>query len=254
MNMTGNTIFITGGGSGIGRGLAEAFHQRGNQVIISGRRKEMLKEVIAANPGMESVELDVQNPASIAEVAAKLVQQHPPLNVLINNAGIMRMDAVQNPIDVGVAQATVQTNLLGPILMTSALVEHLKRQSAAAVINVTSGLAFTPLAATAVYCATKAALHSFTLSQRFLLENTSVRVIELAPPYVQTELMGPGQARDPQAMPLAEFIAETMTLLASGADEVLVERVQMLRNNVGPNEYAFVKKFNAMMADHLERS
>lgn len=251
MNMTGNTILITGGGSGIGRGLAEAFHRQGNKVIISGRRQEALRQTIAANPGMEAVELDVQDPASIAQVAGKLVQEHPGLNVLINNAGIMRVDAVENPIDQRGAQTVVQTNLMGPILMTSALIEHLKRQTAAAVINVTSGLAFTPLAATAVYCATKAALHSFTMSQRLLLENTSVRVIELAPPYVQTELMGAAQASDPQAMPLDEYIAETMRLLASGADEVLVERVKMLRDNAGPNEYAFVKKFNAMMAEHF---
>lgn len=250
MKLTGNTVLITGGGSGIGRGLAEALHQRGNKVIISGRRKAALEATTTANPGMESIELDVANSESIASVASELVKKYPALNVLINNAGIMQPDAVDKPVNDAAVTAMVKTNLLGPILMTSALLEHLKQQPAAAVVNVTSGLAFTPLAMTATYCATKAALHSFSLSQRYLLQSSSVKVIELAPPYVQTELMGAQQASDPRAMPLQDFIDETMALLATDADEVLVERVKMLRNNPGPDEGAFVNQFNNMMAGH----
>lgn len=250
MKLTGNTVLITGGGSGIGRGLAEALYQRGNKVIISGRRKAALEATTTANPGMESIELDVANSESIASVASELVKKYPALNVLINNAGIMQPDAVDKPVNDAAVTAMVKTNLLGPILMTSALLEHLKQQPAAAVVNVTSGLAFTPLAMTATYCATKAALHSFSLSQRYLLQSSSVKVIELAPPYVQTELMGAQQASDPRAMPLQEFIDETMALLATDADEVLVERVKMLRNNPGPDEGAFVNQFNNMMAGH----
>ena len=248
MQMTGNTIFITGGGSGIGRGLAEALHKLGNQVIISGRRKAVLDETTGANPGMQSVELDVEDPASIAAVAEKLIAEYPQLNVLINNAGIMLADFVGNPVDDARVASVVTTNLLGPIRMTSALIEHLKAQPEATVAYVTSGLAFTPLASTATYCATKAAIHSFALSQRFQLRNTGVKVLEIAPPYVQTELNGPKQKSDPSAMPLDEFIAETIKVLGTDADEVLTERVKPLRNNAGPNEAEFVNKFNGMMA------
>jgi uncharacterized oxidoreductase len=246
MNLTGNTIFITGGGSGIGRGLAEALHKLGNQIIISGRRKAFLDATTSANPGMQSIELDVEDPASIAAVAAKLIADYPSLNVVINNAGIMRMDDASAGIDEAQLLSIVSTNLLGPIRVTSALIEHLKAQPNATIINVTSGLAFVPLAMTAIYSATKAALHSYTLSQRFKLKGTSVRVLELAPPYVQTDLMN--GAEDPRAMPLGDFIAETIQVLGTDADEVLVDRVKMLRNNPGPNEGAFVDKFNDMMA------
>ncbi len=246
MKLTGNTVFITGGGSGIGRGLAEAFHKLGNQVIISGRRKGHLGETVKANPGMQAVELDVADPASIAAVAKKLTADYPKLNVLINNAGIMKIDDAGGVVDEAVLVPIITTNFLGPIRMTSALVEHLKKQSAATVINVTSGLAFVPLAMTAVYSATKAALHSYSLSQRFKLKGTSVKVLELAPPWVQTELLG--SSEEPRAMPLREFIDETMRVLGTDSDEVLVERVKMLRNNVGPNEATFVNQFNDMLS------
>jgi len=250
MKTTGNTIFITGGGSGIGRGLAEALHKAGNQVIISGRRAHALEATTAANPGMKFVVLDIQSPASIAEVANKLTAENPSLNVLINNAGMMQVDDVSGELDDEILTATIQTNLYGPMRMTAALLPHLKAQPAATVINVTSGLAFVPLAMTAIYCSTKAALHSYTQSLRFKLKDTSVKVLELAPPYVQTELMGPDMKTDPRAMPLDEFISETITLLGGDNDEILVERVKMLRNNPGPNEGEFVTKFNEMMSGH----
>lgn len=248
MELTGNTVFITGGGSGIGRGLAEALHAKGNKVIISGRRRDALAETLAANPGMESIELDVQSTASIAKVTKELMEHFPELNVVINNAGIMKTDGVDGEVDDDVVSSTVTTNLLGPIRITSALLEHLKAKPAAVVINVTSGLAFVPMAVTATYCATKAAIHSYTLSLRYLLRESSVRVLELVPPYVQTELMGAHQATDPRAMPLEDFINESMELLGSDAEEILVERVKPLRANPGPVEAAFVAKFNDMMS------
>ena len=254
MKLTGNTIFITGGGSGIGRGLAEALHAKGNQVIISGRRKSALDETTKANPGMESVELDVDDPANIAAVAEDLIARFPKLNVLINNAGIMSEDGVEEVIDDAQVTGVVTTNLLGPIRVTSALIEQMKKQDSSYVIYVTSGLAFTPLATNATYCATKAGIHSFALSQRYLLKDTSVKVLELAPPYVQTELGGERQKNDPRAMPLDEFIAETVKVLGTDSDEVLTERVKMLRNNAGPEEAAFVNKFNDMMIpEHAAR-
>lgn len=247
MKLSGNTIFITGGGSGIGRGLAEALHARGNQVIISGRRRAALEEVAAANPGMGFVVMDVTELASIQAAAEEVKRRYPALNVLINNAGIMSMDGAQGEMNDEQVQAIVTTNLLGPVRMTSALLEHLKAQAEAYVVYVTSGLAFVPLAATATYSATKAALHSFALSQRFLLRETSVRVLELAPPYVQTELMGSQQAADPRAMPLQEFLDETLAILGTDAIEVLTERVGFLRRGAGADDAAATERFNLLM-------
>lgn len=242
MKLTGNTIFITGGGSGIGRGLAEALHKLGNKVIIAGRRRSHLNAVIAANPGMEAVELDITDPANIESVAAKLIADHPELNVLINNAGIMQPDTVAGKIDDALLTSTMSTNVLGPIRMTSALIEHLKSRKSAVVAYTSSVLAFVPLAVTGIYSSTKAALHSYVLSQRFMLRNTGVRVIEIAPPWVRTELMNSQEAE--QAMPLDQFIAETMAILGTDADENVVDAAKQFRSNVGPNEHAFVNGFN----------
>lgn len=243
MNLTGNTIFITGGGSGIGQGLAIALHERGNKVIIAGRRRSHLQETAQRHPGIETLELDVGDPKSIEAAAKQLTQKFPSLNVLINNAGIMSPDKIDGPIDDAQLTSIVTTNLLGPIRLTSALVDHLKKQPSSTVINVTSGLAFVPLAGSSIYSATKAAIHSYTLSLRHRLRKTSVRVVELAPPYVQTEI-NPGQSKAAAAMPLADFLREAVDLLGTNTDEVLVERVKRQRNNAGPNEHAFVREFN----------
>jgi uncharacterized oxidoreductase len=242
MKLTGNTIFITGGGSGIGRGLAEALHKLGNRVIISGRRRSHLNAVVAANPGMEAIELDITDPASIDRVAATLIADHPELNVLINNAGIMQLDTVAGKIDDALLTSTISTNLLGPIRMTSALVEHLKSKRSAVVAYTSSVLAFVPLAVTGIYSSTKAALHSYVLSQRFMLRNTGVRVIEIAPPWVRTELMNSQEAE--QAMPLDQFIAEAMAILGTDANEIVVDAAKQFRSNVGPEEHGLVNGFN----------
>jgi uncharacterized oxidoreductase len=242
MKLTGNTIFITGGGSGIGRGLAETLHKLGNKVIISGRRRSHLNAVVAANPGMEAIELDITDPASIDRVAATLIADHPELNVLINNAGIMQLDTVAGKIDDALLTSTISTNLLGPIRMTSALVEHLKSKRSAVVAYTSSVLAFVPLAVTGIYSSTKAALHSYVLSQRFMLRNTGVRVIEIAPPWVRTELMNSQEAE--QAMPLDQFIAEAMAILGTDANEIVVDAAKQFRSNVGPQEHGLVNGFN----------
>jgi uncharacterized oxidoreductase len=229
MNTSGNTILITGGGSGIGRGLAEAFHSLGNQVIIAGRRRSALDATTAANPGMQSVALDLEK-NDIRAFAASVVARFPKLNVLINNAGIMRPERLNaETVDLTDSEATVTTNLLGPIRLTAALLPHLKKQPGAAIINVSSGLAFVALTLTPTYCATKAALHSYTQSLRYQLKSTKVEVLESIPPYVATDLMG--GAKDPRAMPLNEFISETMEILKSqpAPAEICVERVKALR-------------------------
>jgi uncharacterized oxidoreductase len=245
MKLSGNTIFITGGGSGIGRGLAEALHRLGNQVIIAGRRRGHLDAVVAANPGMEAVELDITDPASIDRAAARLIADHPDLNVLINNAGVMQPDAAGGRIDDEQMIATITTNLMGPIRMTSALIEHLKGKRDAVVAYTSSVLGFTPMAATAVYSSTKAAIHSYVLSQRFLLRDTTVRVLEITPPWVRTDLMN-SQAAE-QAMPLGQFIEETIAALRTDADEILVDAARPLRANAGAREHGLVNAFNEQM-------
>jgi len=248
MKLTGNTIFITGGTSGIGRGLAEALHKLGNKVIISGRRRALLDEVIALNPGMAAIDLDINSPASIAKAAETLIRDYPATNVLLNNAGIMPFDDASTQIDDASTVAVITTNLLGSIRMTSALIEHLKTKEEATVLYTTSVLAFVPIATNAVYSATKAALHSFALSQRFQLRHTNVRVQEIAPPWVDTDLIHKGG--DPRAMPLDTFIEQTMASLGSNDPEVFVEAIRPLRDNPGSNEHGLVHAFNQSIADN----
>jgi uncharacterized oxidoreductase len=229
MKPTGNTIFITGGGSGIGEALAHRWHDAGNVVIISGRRREALEAAIVGRPNMQAVELDVRSAGAIESAARRVVAEHPSLNVLVNNAGIMRFEALDRTRDLRDAEETVATNLLGPIRMTNALIEHLLAQPHAAIVNVSSGLAFVPLVDTPTYCATKAAIHSYTVALREALKGR-IEVIELPPPAVQTNLT-PGQATRPGYQPLDEFADEAMALFNRDPtpSEVLVERVGFLR-------------------------
>jgi uncharacterized oxidoreductase len=257
MQISGNTILITGGGSGIGRALAEAFHCQGNRVILAGRRKHLLDGTTAANPGMKAAVLDIENGSGIRSFAEILKRDYPALNVVIHNAGIMRPESLKDGA-IADAEAMIATNLLGPIRLTAALLPFLLKQPNAAIMTVSSGLAFMPLAMTPTYCATKAAIHSYTQSLRYQLSGTSLQVLELIPPYVQTELMGPSQVSDPKAMPLADFIAETMNILKTSPDatEICVERVKALRFAEANGGYdAFFKKFNnAMTAAAAGRS
>ena len=250
MKITGNTILITGGGSGIGRGLAEALHAKGNQVVIAGRRKKLLDETVVANPGMKAAVLDIENSDAIRTFAEKLKKDFPALNVVIHNAGIMKPEPLQNAA-VADAEAMVATNLLGPIRLNAALLPFLLKQPNPVVMTVSSGLAFVPLAMTPTYCATKAAIHSYTQSLRYQLKDTTAQVLELIPPYVQTELLGARQASDPNAMPLKDFISETMSILENSPNstEICVERVQPLRFAEASGQYdAFFKNFNDGMA------
>ena len=243
MKLTGNTIFITGGGSGIGKGLAESLHQLGNKVIIAGRRKGHLATVVEANPGMDSFELDLSSPESIATVSAELVKKYPQLNVLINNAGAMPIADVGTQLPDDHFSSTIMTNFLGPVRLTNALVEHLKSQKDATIVTVTSVVGFRPVTLTAVYSAAKAALHSYTMSLRYRLRNSSVSVIEVIPPWVKTELF-PTQDDEPRAMPLKDFLEQTIELLGTGAPENLVQRALEPRGSVGPDEYERLFAFN----------
>jgi uncharacterized oxidoreductase len=229
MKTTNNTMLITGGTSGLGLGLAQRFHAAGNTVIIAGRRADLLDQIVAAHPGMDSLVLDVDDPGSIEAAYASVTSTHPELDVLINMAGIMQPENLLDGSALAVAEATVTTNLLGPIRMMDAFVPFLTTQDHAVVMNVSSGLAFVPLPATPTYNATKAAIHSYTQSLRVQLADTAVQVVELVPPAVRTALMD--QTHDERAMPLEEYLDEVMALIARDpdADEILVDRVKFLR-------------------------
>ncbi|MHC5132785.1 SDR family oxidoreductase [Pseudomonas glycinis] len=249
MKLEANTIFITGGTSGIGRALAEALHQRGNKVIIAGRRQTLLAEIAQANPGIDTVQLDINDARQIKDVAAEVIRRHPSLNVIINNAGIMPFDnAGSGDYDDAQAVGLLQTNLLGPVRVSAAFVEHLKRQPEGYIINNSSVLAYLPLATTALYSATKAAIHSYSLSQRFMLRDTSVKVLEIAPPWVDTDLIH--KSGDERAMPLGEFIEETLIKLETATTEVLVDRVLPLRANQGANEHGLIEQFNLSLLEN----
>ena len=191
MKTSGNTVFITGGGSGIGLALTEALVKSGNRVVICGRRKDRLKAVQARMPGVKFRVCDISKARSRKALVDWLLSEFRQLNVLINNAGIQRqVNFLKGPKDLDEADDELATNLMAPIHLCAQLLSHLRRKKQAAIVNISSGLAFTPLAVVPVYCATKAAIHSWSLSLRHQLRLTSVRVFEIAPPMVATDLAG----------------------------------------------------------------
>jgi len=248
MKTSGNTILLSGGGSGIGRELAQRWHDAGNVVIVTGRTLASLEQTAKGRENIVPMALDVSDPEAIRAFAKQVLAEFPALNVLVNNAGIMPLEDISAPRDLTLAEACVTTNLLGPIRLTDAFVEHLSGQPDAAIVNVSSGLAFVPLVSAAVYSATKAAIHSWSDSLRFALSG-KVEVIELAPPAVQTELT-PGQSTREGYMPLQDFIDEVMDLFARVPTPKLigVQRLGFLRNAEAEGRYA--QTFATLNAPH----
>lgn len=247
MKLTGNTILITGGGSGIGLALAEEFAKLGNKVIVAARSARKLE--VAARKGLEQLPVNMSSRESIESLARTVISRFPALNVVIHNAGIMKNENLRTTNTADIALETLATNLAGPMLLTAALLPHLLKKADATIMTVSSGLAFVPLAMTPSYSATKAGIHSYTQSLRYQLKGTGIGVIELVPPYVQTELMGSRQAHDPAAMPLGDFISEVMGILRTQPDatEILVGRVQPLRfaaDQGQPQYTAFFQQMN----------
>lgn len=239
MNISGNTVFIPGSTSGIGLALALALHDRGNTVIVGGRRTELLDQIAAEHPGLDTVQIDTADPASVEAAAKQVLERHPDLNVLVTMAGIMRVEDWHDPAAfLATAEATVTTNVLGPIRLIAAFVEHLQTRPDATIMTVSSGLAFAPLKVTPTYNATKAAIHMLSESVRLQLADTSVKIVELEPPAVRTSLM-PGQETSDFAMPLDEYVDEVMGLIESEPDarEIQVERVKFLRYGEARGDY-----------------
>jgi len=239
MNISGNTIFIPGSTSGIGLALALALQARGNTVIIGGRRTELLEQIAAEHPGLDTVQLDTADPASIDGAAKEVLARHPDLSVLVAMAGIMRIEDWHQPESfLASAESVVTTNVLGPIRLIAAFIEQLRAQPQATIITVSSGLAFTPLRVTPSYNASKAAIHMLSESIRLQLADTAVQVIELEPPSVRTALL-PGQESSELAMPLDEFVTEAVALLEAQPDakEIQVERVKFLRYGEARGDY-----------------
>ncbi|WBB64820.1 SDR family NAD(P)-dependent oxidoreductase [Micromonospora sp. WMMD812] len=239
MNITGNTIFIPGSTSGIGLALALRLRARGNTVIIGGRRADLLRRISEENPGLDTVQIDTTDAASIESAAKEVLARHPDLNVLVTMSGIMRIEDWRRPEDfLASAESVVTTNVLGPIRLIAAFVEHLQTQPDATIVTVSSGLAFTPLKVTPSYNASKAAIHMLSESLRLQLADTSVKVVELVPPSVRTALL-PGQETSEFAMPLDEFVTEVVGLLEAQPDarEIQVERVKFLRYGEARGDY-----------------
>jgi uncharacterized oxidoreductase len=239
MDITGNTVFIPGATSGIGLALALALRERGNTVIVGGRRTELLEKIAAENPGVETVRIDTADASSVETAAKDVLTRFPSLNVLITMAGIMRAEDWHRPESfLESAEGIVTTNVLGPIRLIAAFVEHLQTRPDATIMTVSSGLAFTPLKITPSYNASKAAIHMLSESLRLQLADTSVKVVELEPPAVQSDLM-PGHAENEHAMPLDEYISEVVGLIETQPDarEIQVERVKFLRYGEARGDY-----------------
>lgn len=237
MNISGNTIFIPGSTSGIGLTLARRLRAKGNTVIVGGRRTELLDSLAAE--GFDTVRIDTADAGSIRAAADEVIGKHPDLNVIIAMSGIMRVEDWHRPEGfLASAEETVTTNVLGPIRLIAAFVEHLQSKPDATIVTVSSGLAFAPLKATPSYNASKAAIHMLSESLRLQLADTSVKVVELEPPSVRTALL-PGQEESEFAMPLDDFADEVVKLFETQPDakEIQVENVKFLRYGEARGDY-----------------
>ena len=223
MKLAGRTILITGGSSGIGLELAKQLLLRGNTVLITGRDQGKLDAAKASLPGVHAFNSDASDPSAIASLHDRVVAEFPKLDTLINNAGIMRNLNLNHPHDLADVTREIEINLCGPVRMVQQFLPHLKTREHALIVNVSSGLAFIPLPLSPVYCATKAAIHSFSQSLRVQLDGTSVTVVELAPPGVETPLFRDEfqeELKGQKGMEVGEFAKRAITGIESGKLEI----------------------------------
>jgi uncharacterized oxidoreductase len=246
VNISGNTIFIAGGTSGIGLALARRLQQEGNSVIVGGRRREVL-DALAAEDGFDTVVIDTTETASIERARDAVLERHPDLNVLVAMAGVMFVEDVRSPDFLAKAEQTVSTNVMGPLRLVAAFLEHLESRPDATIMTISSGLAHTPLRITPAYNGSKAFVHLFSQSLRLQLDGTSVKVIELCAPAVRTELI-PGQSQVEAFMPVEQYIDDTVAILRADPDvtEVVIDGVRFLRFSEVEGRYdATVAALNA---------
>jgi uncharacterized oxidoreductase len=235
MELSGNTILITGATSGIGLAFAESLLSLGNQVIVCGRRQDRLEQLQEQYPGIIATVCDLQDEDQRVGLAQWLVEEYPDLNMLINNAGIQLATDLTQPVSLERVRGELETNFVAPLHLASLLTPHLSTQPDAAIVNISSGLAFVPLAEVAVYSATKAAVHSLCLSMRYQLRDTSIRVFEIAPPAVDTELGSETWeegAVSHGGIPVAEFLEEALESLRNDEFEAAIGMSRWLRNNL----------------------
>lgn len=233
MNLSGNTILITGGSSGIGFEMAKEFLKRNNKIIITGRNEKKLQEVKEKLDGVVAIKSDVGNPDDIKKVYLQVKKEFPDLNILINNAGIMTTINLQDhQLSANDLTNEIDINVKGIIWMNDAFLPLLKENKNAAIINVSSGLAFVPLPISPVYCATKAALHSYTLSLRAQLRNTDIKVFELAPPATKTELLAGANEEDMKGitiMPVEDLVADFLKGFSKDKYEICPGQASQLK-------------------------
>lgn len=232
MKLTGNTIVVTGGSSGIGKELVERFLALGNKVVTCGRRKERLAQLRARFPDLSVFTCDVSDEAQRKAFAEWVGVSHPAANVLVNNAGVQLVMDFTRPLDLGRVRSEVETNFIAPLHFASLFASILAKKEGAAIVNISSGLAFSPLAFMPVYCATKAAIHSFTLSLRRQMRELGIMVYEIAPPAVDSEL---GRERWPKGqsshggMPVPEFVAAMLKALEADLPEAAIGQAEGMR-------------------------
>jgi uncharacterized oxidoreductase len=234
MDLTNNTFVITGGTSGIGRGLAEELDRLGSTVIICGRREDRLDAVRAERPRIITRRCDVADDDERRALAQWLTDEHPKFSVLVNNAGVQLTFDAREPVDLDRVRTELELNLIAPLHLSSLLAPHMAHRAGATIVNVSSGLAFVPLSIVGLYCASKAALHSLTMSLRHQYRPLGISVVELVPPAVDTEL-GADRRTDPEAthggMPIAQFVAEALAGLAADDPEIMVGSTSHFRAN-----------------------
>lgn len=233
MKLSGNTILITGGSRGIGLQMAKAFLKEGNTVIITGRNAEQLEKIKAEHPELHTIQSDAGSPEDIQKLKTQIEKDFHELNILINNAGIMhQIDLQKHELSSEDLVKEITVNLNGTIWMNDAFIPLLKGKPNAATVSVSSGLAFAPLPITPVYCATKAGVHSYTMSLRVQLRNTSIKVFELAPPGTETDMMGsfdPEDMKGSTPMPVDKMVNVFMKGFAADKLEIRPGQANQLR-------------------------